>query len=203
MKWCWLWLLVVSGLAQAGMNKCRVDGAVVYQDQPCSSAQQTLQTGVADRAAATGSADPLEIQLPPQMPSEALYRELIGSWCEDPAAFYELIRAIYNQASKRSADVPASDEYRLSYKEKLAQLKKTDPKAYAEAMNAPPRLVVTFLPDHVARSSGRPQLLPVRMDKEGFVVGDDGLTIYRHGQHFYRGSHEFHRVPLMRCTASP
>lgn len=186
MKLWSLILLALSSLCQASMYKCQQNGSVVYQDQPCASAGQTLKTSISANTS-SATVNPSEIRQAPSTPTEALYRELVGSWCEDAEGMFQILKAL--QPAGGSSP---------SYQAMLSKTQREDPAAYAE-MNKPVPLV-TLYANHTAREPNRTALLNVTFGKEGFAIGNEGLTIYRHGQHFYRGSHEFHRIPLKRCT---
>lgn len=179
-------LVVLSSLCQAGMYKCQQNGSVVYQDQPCASTGQTLKTGISP-SAGSASVNPAEIRQAPSVPTEALYRELVGSWCEDAEATFQIMSAL-----------TAGNNAAPSYQALLSKAQRENPAAYAEMIKPVP--VATLYANHTAREANHSTLLTVTMGKEGFAIGSEGLTIYRHGQHFYRGSHEFHRIPLKRCA---
>lgn len=183
-------LLALSTNTLAAMYKCQQNGNISFQDQPCNKAQQ--QSNVAIKSAAGGEFNPQEYLQAPTPPSEALYQQLLGSWCEDDERFYVQMSALQSQLDHQA---------RPNYQAMLQQLKQKDPAAYAKIINTPPRLVVTLYANHTAREYAQTPPVGVVQGKEGFQIGNEGLTIYRHGQHFYRGSHEFHRIPLMRCPA--
>ncbi|WP_373973802.1 DUF4124 domain-containing protein [Chitinibacter sp. SCUT-21] len=181
-------LFALCSSASAAMYKCQQNGATTFQDQPCNKGAQQSSLGL--KTASTAGFNPNEVQQRPTPPTEALYQQLIGVWCEDPARSYEVMGAMMSKLSGKPQP---------SYQQMLQELKQKDPAGYAEAMNTPPRMVVDVLPKHQAIAGSGGKIVDVVLSNEGFVIGSEGLTIYRHGQHFYRGSHEYYRIPLMRC----